>query len=586
MILRRLRMVNYRKFRRAEIAFPEGLVGIVGPNGSGKSTIFEAAAWALYGNRMSRTGGFGISSTAAGRGAPCSVDLEFERDGRAFRVMRRLTHGGEFTSAQVFEGGALLASGGSAAEAALRRIVGLDAPVFLKTVFARQGELSGLARDTLGYRRRLIEGLLELDLLDRVRGQVAADRRGLKPEGGAGLEPLIETAGREVRRLREEWEEAAREVKALEERGKQDGALRSGIGVLERERSALVRGLEDRRRAIEALGRPPPGPAVGESALAKDLGEVRGRARAGSLQLARLSKCLQVMKEAAGARCPVCGGPLSPEAGRRLEEDRRKLLERVEALGVAERKLADQWREASRAGRRERDRAALEREVACREADLAALDGRLARLRDDVARLAFDEAAHAGAQARWKELNSAVMEAASRKAALDARLGPVRRLDDRRRAAELRCLEELLEAFRGERVAGFLPALDRECSGLLASATEGRYSKVQLDRDFNVRMEDGGRSYVIGRFSGGEQDLACLALRLGLLRLMTARRPVEFAVLDEIFGSQDRPRRRSVLRALGRLCPPFRQVFVVTHAEDVQELLPAVLRVRGEGTVA
>jgi len=53
MHLNRLVMHNFKKFRRSEIDFSDGLTGIVGSNGAGKSTIVEAIAWSLYGNRAS-----------------------------------------------------------------------------------------------------------------------------------------------------------------------------------------------------------------------------------------------------------------------------------------------------------------------------------------------------------------------------------------------------------------------------------------------------------------------------------------------------------------------------------------------------
>ena len=45
MHLNKLFMHNFKKFRRAEVEFQDGLTGIVGGNGAGKSTIVEAIAW-------------------------------------------------------------------------------------------------------------------------------------------------------------------------------------------------------------------------------------------------------------------------------------------------------------------------------------------------------------------------------------------------------------------------------------------------------------------------------------------------------------------------------------------------------------
>ncbi|MBK6995824.1 MAG: AAA family ATPase [Lewinellaceae bacterium] len=47
MILNTLRLSNYKQYSHLELAFREGLVGIIGKNGAGKSTIFEAILYCL-----------------------------------------------------------------------------------------------------------------------------------------------------------------------------------------------------------------------------------------------------------------------------------------------------------------------------------------------------------------------------------------------------------------------------------------------------------------------------------------------------------------------------------------------------------
>jgi exonuclease SbcC len=59
--------------------------------------------------------------------------------------------------------------------------------------------------------------------------------------------------------------------------------------------------------------------------------------------------------------------------------------------------------------------------------------------------------------------------------------------------------------------------------------------------------------------------------------------PVQFIVLDEIFGSQDEERKMAVLSTLQRLSNYFRQVFLITHVESIKENLPVVLQVEMAG---
>ena len=51
MIITRLKLKNYRRYRDIDIEFPTGPIGIVGRNGIGKSTLLEAIGWCMYGGK-------------------------------------------------------------------------------------------------------------------------------------------------------------------------------------------------------------------------------------------------------------------------------------------------------------------------------------------------------------------------------------------------------------------------------------------------------------------------------------------------------------------------------------------------------
>ncbi|MEA3428425.1 MAG: SbcC/MukB-like Walker B domain-containing protein [Thermodesulfobacteriota bacterium] len=94
------------------------------------------------------------------------------------------------------------------------------------------------------------------------------------------------------------------------------------------------------------------------------------------------------------------------------------------------------------------------------------------------------------------------------------------------------------------------------------------------------------------QFSGGEQDLANLCLRIAISQVVAERSggaPINFIVLDEIFGSQDSGRRDLILNALGQLSSQFRQIFIITHIEQIKDMLPVIIDVTtkdGEESVA
>ena len=124
------------------------------------------------------------------------------------------------------------------------------------------------------------------------------------------------------------------------------------------------------------------------------------------------------------------------------------------------------------------------------------------------------------------------------------------------------------------------PEISDRASGYLRELTDGRYSELELDEQYNILvLEDAIPKPVI---SGGEEDLANLVLRLAISEMIAERAGQSFSllILDEIFGSLDEARRHSVVDLLRRLHDRFEQVILITHIESVREGLDHVASVR------
>ncbi len=152
----------------------------------------------------------------------------------------------------------------------------------------------------------------------------------------------------------------------------------------------------------------------------------------------------------------------------------------------------------------------------------------------------------------------------------------------------LNALDEYFGQFRLELAGRIRPLIAQRASELLSLTTTSRYSHIDLDQDYNIHIFDGNIAFPIERFSGGEQDLANLCLRISISQVVAERSggaPINFIVLDEIFGSQDSERRDLILNALGQLSSQFRQIFIITHIETVKDMLPVLLNVRAKDDV-
>lgn len=252
----------------------------------------------------------------------------------------------------------------------------------------------------------------------------------------------------------------------------------------------------------------------------------------------------------------------------------------------------------------ERLRAAAERaEALVTEAEAAekALSEREAQVRatrEQLSALGYSQEAYEAAKAAWegaererREAEMALIRVRAEKgAAREAAESVVRRRAERARreeearhaARDVALYNELDRAFSDLRTDLNLqlrPDLSDLASGFLRDLSNGRYTEIELDEDYVATIVEAGEPKPV--ISGGEEDIASLALRLAISQMIADRagQPLSLLVLDEIFGSLDEERRASVLDLLRSLADRFPQVILITHIESVREGFDRVVRV-------
>jgi DNA repair protein SbcC/Rad50 len=311
-----------------------------------------------------------------------------------------------------------------------------------------------------------------------------------------------------------------------------------------------------------------------------------------------------------------------------LREEQKRLLNRVgELQGVLDQLLgsydSDRHREVLQETRAleplalqaERLRAVLERtdEVAAeletaREA-AQEVEVRIGELRARLAALDYSEdtyrefrEAELTAERTRREAELALVRARAEHAAAQEAVDVVARRraerDQRERAAaeaavELALHQELdraLTDLRAELNATLRPDLSDLASSFIRDLTNGRYTDLELDEDYAATLLDDGDPKAV--ISGGEEDVANLALRLAISQMIAERagQPLSLLILDEIFGSLDEDRRTAVVDLLRSLADRFPQVILITHIDSVREGFDRVVRVgydlaRGVSTV-
>ncbi|HTI05476.1 MAG TPA: SMC family ATPase [Gemmatimonadales bacterium] len=176
MKLHRLRLVNFRQHADTELAFGNGITGIIGPNGSGKTSLLEAIAWAIYGNAAVRGDKDSIRNMRAKARAPVRVELEFALGSHSYRVERGLN------TAELYQDGGVVANSLKEVTNRLQRVLGMTHAEFVNTYFTGQKELAVLADATRPERAAFLSRVLRHEQLTLAQERIRDRRNGLSHE--------------------------------------------------------------------------------------------------------------------------------------------------------------------------------------------------------------------------------------------------------------------------------------------------------------------------------------------------------------------------------------------------------------------
>ena len=263
-LLERLVLKNFKRFKEQEILFRDGITGIIGNNGTGKSTIVEAILFALYG--LSGTGlkpEFIVSSFAGPR-ERCEIRLDFRMRGNEYSVVR-LFRKGSTTQHEVklFAGKKLLVQSVSEVEREMVRLIGMDALDLKNTIYAGQRDLIALLESRPGERKEWFSRALGLDVLkdmslSRLKERIDATERKRDLLQGEldGLKSMMDVE--EVRNARSTVSELERnldsQLKTLDNLREELARTQADLNIQLEQRSLYLRITEQLEKVKNSLG--------------------------------------------------------------------------------------------------------------------------------------------------------------------------------------------------------------------------------------------------------------------------------------------------------------------------------------------
>lgn len=121
----------------------------------------------------------------------------------------------------------------------------------------------------------------------------------------------------------------------------------------------------------------------------------------------------------------------------------------------------------------------------------------------------------------------------------------------------------------------YLLNISLEADRLFREITGNHHVHLRWNSDYEILLEEEGRERPFASLSGGEQMAAALAVRLALLKEMSA---IDVAFFDEPTTNMDENRRQNLAFSIGSL-KGFTQLVVISHDDTFEQWTDHVVRV-------
>jgi len=682
MILKSLKLKNFRKFQDSYIEFPDGVTGVVGLNGAGKSTIFEALAWTLYGSVAARTSADQIKREGTEHSDPCRIELEFIFGDDNYRVVREMTGKNLTASASVTVNGTLAANGAEVVSKFIQKKLGMDFKSFYTSIFAKQKELNALSTMNPSERRPLILRMLGINALDEIIAEIRSDAKSKKDLIEKLELDLVDETGKnrilkfeeEIKTLEGNKEEIAKNIKEnkknillvekecdlikkdcdtnktvyekickrkeeldekkilfdekkrLEEETKNlKQKIKERQGNIEKQKVKLkkfekldkeLKNLETIQNgnndALEKILKKIEEKKILRNHIKKDIKEIT-------------LKKTEIEKMGPNAKCPTCERVLEKQYHKLLEVYSKEVAEKNKEMTTLEKdgeKVEEEYERLSREKQAlQKKNTYLQHQFIEKEKINTTLQGILEEITREqkyledktkeqakISKIDFDEKKYAAVkntvEESYKKYQSSLTSLSEIRNKLEKLKINQERMDGeknlvlqqiknlqqnieeqqkimkkmkekKKEMQHLKMLNDIMTSFRIHVISQIRPTLSFYASELFEGLTDGKYLEIELDENYNLIIYDNGSPYTIERFSGGEEDLANLCIRLAISEVITQRAGsmFNFIVLDEIFGSQDNIRKQNIIRALNSFSSKFRQIFLITHIEEIKNFM-------------
>jgi len=371
-VIEKLVLKNFERYRKAEIDFSAGLNLVRGRNSTGKTTILNALTFALFGEAPEVKPKLLVSRLPGSSEMMVYVKFRSPKTGQVVEVERRgsLNKNGDYrTENRVLkiDGKTVPVENEELLKQKVTELLGMSLRRFLNLVYVRQGGLN----EILSPNKDQMDSILGITLLREIREQFEEVRRELEKLEGKDVATELRILEEQIPKYESDISYMSRDVENLECEVRE---LNEIIGKAEsRELNELLAGIKDRNNIeqelnknnskiqtlleqtgsssireleekVESFSKVLENMMVNKTALEERVRSYEDKLSIIRAQLDNIRKQIgehEALAESGLSKCPKCGQEINPSVLQKIIEEDKSLLKRLEEEEENLRRIVD-----------------------------------------------------------------------------------------------------------------------------------------------------------------------------------------------------------------------------------------------------
>jgi len=598
-------------------------------NGAGKSTILEMIVFGLYGKLLKKMNHKEAMNTKLKKGL--EVEIEFEKGGKHYRVLRKKATKDKSMSVQLWRDGEewTQGSGVSDTQKEIEKVVGLSYEAFINISFFGQHNMHQFLSCDAAKKREIVENLLSLEKYNLYCKRAKDKKKALELEIKSKVQDYenalrsLDNAKRRILQIHQQQEQwrlmRESELESLQiklaAKDKEIATTDHGQALLKYQEAQAE--LPQIREKLEKLVATKDAVLQRQEEYKEKLDAKKAEYHELSLKLNtiyhKIDNCTLGIKSATealesltelkdGEKCPVCHGLIAKDNYHHVEEHHKAQREKFQAelkghyadqdairadhdkLKIVIVKLNDLFKQCGfKSGELRNEISGLEARKATlesiKEPAIGLHETLLAEQREGILKLLRSKEEELNAGDPYQEMSVA----ADKERAECERVTEEMKVAIKEKEAKLPYFDYWIKGFgdagiRSLIIDEIIPALNTRINYWLQFLIDNQI-RLNFDSNLEETIEANppdGDPFVYNGLSGGEHmriDLAISQAFAYLMMLSSGTCP-SIVALDEVVTYQDRPGVHCIYSMICELARD-RQVLVISHDQDLLQMLEA-----------